>query len=130
MHIKLFAFAYNDEVMTKRLQGRYLSYFIIIITIFLSIFVSSVLLLVANIKIIEAENDNLAPKEPHVSVSITNPPADVQTVLEKSIIINGTATSDTGGSGINRVEAFVQKMPFNRHWSIYINYTGTRRELV
>ena len=84
-------FAYNGEVMTKRLQGRYLSYFILITTIFLSIFVSSVLLLVANIKIIKAENDNLVPKEHHVSVSITNPPANVQTVLEKSIIINGTA---------------------------------------
>ena len=103
--------AYNGEVMTKMLQRRYLSCFIIITTVFLSIFVSSVLLLVANIKIIKAENDNLAPKEHHVSVSITNPPADVQTVLEKSIIINGTANS--GGSGINRVEAFVQKMPLN-----------------
>ena len=77
--------------MTKRLQGRYLSCFIIITTIFLSIFVSSVLLLVANIKIIKAENDSLVPKEHHVSISITDPPVNVQTVFEKSVIINGTA---------------------------------------
>ena len=99
--------------MTKRLQGRYLSCFIIITTIFLSIFVSSVLLLVANIKIIKAENDSLVPKEHHVSISITDPPVKVQTVFEKSVIINGTAASDTGGSGINRVEAYVQKTPIN-----------------
>ena len=57
---------------------------------------SSVLLLVANINIIKAENDNLVPKEHNVSVSITNPPANVQTVLEKSIIINGTALIAVG----------------------------------
>ncbi len=48
----------------------------------------------------------------NVSVTITNPPGHNQTVLTKSIIINGTATVN-GGSGIQIVEAYVAKLPFN-----------------
>jgi hypothetical protein len=48
----------------------------------------------------------------HVSITITNPPTQEQTVLNRSIVINGTA-SVNGGSGIQIVEAYVAKMPFN-----------------
>lgn len=47
-----------------------------------------------------------------VSITITNPPTQNQTILTNFITINGT-TSGSGGSGIKEVEVLFSKIPFN-----------------
>ena len=47
----------------------------------------------------------------HLLISITNPPAQNQTILSNSITINGTA-SPSGNSGIKEVDVLLSKIPF------------------
>ena len=65
-------------------------------------------LFILNIQNVIAAKGNQAH---NVSITITYSPTQEQTVLNKSIVINGTA-SVNGGSGIQIVEAYVAKMPF------------------
>ena len=75
---------------------------------------SSGSLFIANTQFSIAANENQAQSLQQVhnaSITITNPPTRDQ-ILKKYIIINGTA-SVTGNSGIEKVEAYVNKLPFN-----------------
>ncbi len=49
-----------------------------------------------------------------LSINITNPPTQNQTILTNFITINGT-TSASGGSGIKEVEVLVNKIPSNNN---------------
>jgi hypothetical protein len=80
-----------------------------------SFFIVALFLLMAFCGFSQVNPQNAIAIENHkhqVSITITNPPIQNQTILTNFITINGT-TSGSGGSGIKEVEVLFNKFPSN-----------------
>ncbi|PWU79707.1 MAG: hypothetical protein DLM72_15975, partial [Candidatus Nitrosopolaris wilkensis] len=80
-----------------------------------SFFIVALFLFMTFCELSQVNPQNVLASENHihqVSITITTPPTQNQTIFTNFITINGT-TSDSGRSGIREVEVLFSKIPFN-----------------
>jgi hypothetical protein len=80
-----------------------------------SFFIAAIFLFTAFSELSQVNPQKAIAIENHkdqLSITITNPPTQNQTILTNFITINGT-TSDSGSSGIKKVEVLFSKIPLN-----------------